>query len=93
MRKLILFFALMLCSVSAVFAETGDVSTAVDYDGMIATFAGFSGMVVLLTEGIKSLFPKMSGLVTQIVSCASVLRAPCYCGGWMPDLCRMSSGI
>jgi len=63
-----LFFALMLCSVSAVFAETGDVSTAVDYDGMIATFAGFSGMVVLLTEGIKSLFPKMSGLVTQIVS-------------------------
>ena len=35
---------------------------------MIATFAGFSGMVVLLTEGIKSLFPKMSGLVTQIVS-------------------------
>lgn len=48
----------MLCSVSAVFAETGDVSTAVDYDGMIATFAGFSGMVVLLTEGIKSLFPK-----------------------------------
>lgn len=63
-----MFFALMLCSVSAVFAETGDVSTAVDYDGMIATFAGFSGMVVLLTEGIKSLFPKMSGLVTQIVS-------------------------
>lgn len=62
-----MFFALMLCSVSAVFAETGDVSTAV-YDGMIATFAGFSGMVVLLTEGIKSLFPKMSGLVTQIVS-------------------------
>lgn len=68
MKKLILFFALMLCSVSAVFAETGDVSTAVDYDSMIATFAGFSGMVVLLTEGIKSLFPKMSGLVTQIVS-------------------------
>lgn len=63
-----MFFALMLCSVSAVFAETGDVSTAVDYDGMIATFAGFSGMVVLLTEGIKSLFPKMSELVTQIVS-------------------------
>lgn len=68
MKKLILFFALMLCSVSAVFVETGDVSTAVDYDSMIATFAGFSGMVVLLTEGIKSLFPKMSGLVTQIVS-------------------------
>ena len=71
-----MFFALMLCSVSAVFAETGDVSTAVDYDGMIATFAGFSGMVVLLTEGIKSLFPKMSGLVTQIVSwCVGIAGA------------------
>ena len=43
---------------------------------MIATFAGFSGMVVLLTEGIKSLFPKMSGLVTQIVSwCVGIAGA------------------
>ena len=36
--------------------------------GMIATFAGFAGCVVLLTEGIKALFPKMEGLITQIVS-------------------------
>lgn len=68
MKKLILFFALVLASVSAVFAQTGDISQSTDYDGMIATFAGFAGCVVLLTEGIKALFPKMEGLVTQIVS-------------------------
>lgn len=58
----------MLGFVSASFAQTGDVSTSMDYDSMIATFAGFAGCVVLLTEGIKALFPKMEGLVTQIVS-------------------------
>ena len=68
MKKLILFFVLMLGFVSAAFAQTGDVSTGTDYDGMIATFAGFAGCVVLLTEGIKALFPKMEGLATQIVS-------------------------
>ena len=68
MKKLILFFALMLGFVSATFAQTGEVSTGTDYDSMIATFAGFAGCVVLLTEGIKALFPKMKGLVTQIVS-------------------------
>lgn len=68
MKRLILFFALMLGFVSAALAQTGDVSTSTDYDGMIATFAGFAGCVVLLTEGIKALFPKMNGLVTQIVS-------------------------
>lgn len=68
MKKLILFFALILGLVSAAFAQTGEISTGTDYDGMIATFAGFVGCVVLLTEGIKTLFPKMEGLVTQIVS-------------------------
>jgi hypothetical protein len=68
MKKLILFFALILGFVSAAFAQTGEISTGTDYDGMIATFAGFAGCVVLLTEGIKALFPKMEGLVTQIVS-------------------------
>ena len=68
MKRLILFFALMLGFVSAALAQTGDVSTSADYDGMIATFAGFSGCVVVLTEGIKALFPKMNGLVTQLVS-------------------------
>lgn len=48
----------MLGFVSASFAQTGDVSTSMDYDSMIATFAGFAGCVVLLTEGIKALFPK-----------------------------------
>jgi len=48
------------------FAQTGDVSTGTDYDSMIATFAGFAGCVVLLTEGIKALFPKMNGLLTLL---------------------------
>lgn len=68
MKKLILFFALIIGFVLAAFAQTGEFSTDTDYDSMIATFAGFIGCVVLLTEGIKSLFPKMEGLVTQIVS-------------------------
>ena len=75
MKKLILFFVLMLGFVSASFAQTGDVSTSMDYDSMIATFAGFAGCVVLLTEGIKALFPKMEGLVTQIVSWTVSLAA------------------
>lgn len=75
MKKLILFFVLMLGFVSASFAQTGDVSTSMDYDSMIATFAEFAGCVVLLTEGIKTLFPKMEGLVTQIVSWAVGLVA------------------
>ena len=49
MKKLILFFVLMLGFVSASFAQTGDVSTSMDYDSMIATFAGFAGCVVLVS--------------------------------------------
>lgn len=68
MKKMVLFFALMLGFVSAAFAQTGDVSTGTDYDGMITTFAGFAGGIVLLTEGIKALFPKMNGVATQAAS-------------------------
>lgn len=68
MKKLILFFALMLGLVSAAFAQTGEVSTGTDYDSMIVTFAGFAGGIVLLTEGIKALFPKMNGKATQAAS-------------------------
>ena len=67
MKKLICFFMLILVFVSAAFSQTGDVSTGTVYDSMIATFAGFAGCVVLLTEGIKALFPKMNGLLTQLV--------------------------
>ncbi|MEK6497243.1 hypothetical protein AABQ75_09140, partial [Campylobacter jejuni] len=67
MKRFLLFFVLMLGFVSAAFAQTGTVPE-VDYSAMIATFAGFVGGVVLLTEGIKALFPKMQGLATQIVS-------------------------
>ena len=74
MKRLMMFFALALAAVSAAFAQTGEI-TGTDYDGMIATFAGFAGCVVLLTEGIKVLFPKMEGLVTQIVSWAAGLAA------------------
>ena len=35
---------------------------------MIGTFAGFVGGVVVLTEGLKGLFPNMKGWVTQLVS-------------------------
>lgn len=67
MKRFLLFFVLMLGFVSATFAQTVEVPET-DYNVMIATFAGFVGGVVLLTEGIKRLFPKMNGLVTQIVS-------------------------
>lgn len=68
MKKLILFFALMLGFVSVAFAGTGDASTGTDYESMIATFAGFASGIVLLIEGIKALFPNMKGLATQLVS-------------------------
>lgn len=75
MKRLILFFALTLGTALAASAQTGGTETP-DYDGMIATFAGFSGCVVLLTEGLKRLFPKMEGLATQIVSwCVGVAAA------------------
>lgn len=67
MKRFLLFFVLMLGFVSVTFAQTGETSD-VNYDNMIATFAGFTGCVVLLTEGIKAIFPKMQGLATQIVS-------------------------
>lgn len=67
MKRFLLFFVLMLGFVSVTFAHTGETSD-VNYDNMIATFAGFTGCVVLLTEGIKAIFPKMQGLATQIVS-------------------------
>ena len=57
----------MLGFVSVAFAQDG-VTPEADYDAMIATFAGFAGGVVLLVEGIKKLFPKMSGIWTQLVS-------------------------
>lgn len=69
-----MLLALALVAVSAAFAQTGEI-TGTDYDSMIATFAGFAGCVVLLTEGVKALFPKMEGLATQIVSWAVGLVA------------------
>ena len=62
-----LFMMLMLGTVSAVMAQGADVP-ATDYDTMIGTFAGFVGGVVVLTEGLKGLFPNMKGWMTQLVS-------------------------
>lgn len=67
MKRLLLFLVLVLGTVSATYAQTGT-APETDYDGMIATFAGFVGGIVMLTEGIKALFPKMEGLGTQLVS-------------------------
>lgn len=75
MKRFLLFFVLVLGFVSAAFAQTVGVPET-DYNAMIATFAGFVGGVVLLTEGIKRLFPKMEGLATQIVSwCVGLVAA------------------
>ena len=75
MKRFLFFFVLMLGFVSATFAQTVTVPE-VDYNSMIATFAGFVGGVVLLIEGIKTLFPKMEGLTTQIVSwCVGIAAA------------------
>ena len=67
MKRIMLFMMLMLGAVSAVMAQGADVP-ATDYDAMIGTFAGFVGGVVVLTEGLKGLFPNMKGWVTQLVS-------------------------
>lgn len=67
MKRFLLFFVLILGFVSATFAQTGTVPE-VDYSAMITTFAGFVGGVVVLTEGLKGLFPNMKGWVTQLVS-------------------------
>lgn len=67
MKRIMLFMMLMLGTVSAVMAQGADVP-ATDYDAMIDTFAGFVGGVVVLTEGLKGLFPNMKGWVTQLVS-------------------------
>lgn len=70
-----LFLMLMLGTVSAVMAQVADVPVA-DYDTMIGTFAGFAAGVVVLTEGLKGLFPNMKGWVTQIVSwCVGIAGA------------------
>ena len=66
MKRIMLFMMLMLGTVSAVMAQGADVP-ATDYDAMIGTFAGFVGGVVVLTEGLKGLFPNMKGWVTQLV--------------------------
>jgi len=81
MKRIMLFMMLMLGTVSAVMAQGADVP-ATDYDAMIGTFAGFVGGVVVLTEGLKGLFPNMKGWVTQLWAWC----ARCYCGGLMPDL-------
>ena len=74
MKRIMLFMMLMLGTVSAVMAQGADVP-ATDYDAMIGTFAGFVGGVVVLTEGLKGLFPNMKGWVTQLVGlvCGMVL--------------------
>ena len=80
-----LFMMLMLGTVSAVMAQGADVP-ATDYDAMIGTFAGFVGGVVVLTEGLKGLFPNMKGWVTQLVSwCVGLV---CAMLKWIiPRLC------
>ena len=62
-----LFMMLMLVTVSAVMAQVVDVP-ATDYEAMISTFGGLFGGVVVLTEGLKGLFPQMKGWVTQLMS-------------------------
>lgn len=70
-----LFLMLMLGTVSAVMAQGADVSVT-DYDAMIGTFAGFAAGVVVLTEGLKGLFPDMKGWVTQLASwCVGIAGA------------------
>lgn len=70
-----LFLMLMLGTVSVVMAQGPDVPVT-DYDAMIGTFAGFAAGVVVLTEGLKGLFPNMKGWVTQIVSwCVGIAGA------------------
>lgn len=70
-----LFLMLMLGTVSAVMAQGVDVPVT-DYGAMIGTFAGFAAGVVVLTEGLKGLFPNMKGWVTQIVSwCVGIAGA------------------
>lgn len=68
MKRFLLFFVLAIGFVSASFAQATGTAGEVDYNSVIGTFAGFVGGVVLLTEGIKALFPKMQGIATQVVS-------------------------
>lgn len=75
MKKMMGLLMMMLAVCLPVMAETAADVPAEDYDTMIATFAGFASGVVLLVEGIKALFPKMEGLVTQIVSWAVGIAA------------------
>lgn len=75
MNKMIGLLMIMLVVCLPVMAHTAADVPATDYDAMIATFAGFASGVVLLVEGIKVLFPKMEGLVTQIVSWAVGIAA------------------
>lgn len=75
MKRIMLFLMLMLGTVSAVMAQGADVSVT-DYDAMIGTFAGFAAGVVVLTEGLKGLFPDMKGWVTQLASwCVGIAGA------------------
>lgn len=75
MKRIMLFLMLMLGTVSVVMAQGPDVPVT-DYDAMIGTFAGFAAGVVVLTEGLKGLFPNMKGWVTQIVSwCVGIAGA------------------
>ena len=67
MKRIMLFMMLMLVTVSAVMAQVVYVP-ATDYEAMIITFGGFIGGVVVLTEGLKGLFPQMKGWVTQLTS-------------------------
>ena len=78
MKRIMLFMMLMLGTVSAVMAQGADVP-ATDYDAMIGTFAGFVGGVVVLTEGLKGLFPNMKGWVTQLVSRSANLSSCILC--------------
>ena len=75
MKKMMGLLMMMLAVCLPVMAQTAADVPAEDYDTMIATFAGFASGVVLLVEGIKALFPKMEGLVTQIVSWAVGIAA------------------
>lgn len=75
MKRIMLFLMLMLGMVSAVMAQGADVPVT-DYDAMIGTFSGFAAGVVVLTEGLKGLFPNMKGWVTQLVSwCVGIVGA------------------
>lgn len=67
MKRFIMFFCMILCSITMIFAQGSEVEVP-DYAQGFETFTALVAITPIVTEFIKRFIPNMNGIWTQVTS-------------------------